>query len=365
MRSTMLAGLFAAAFAWSAGSVQAAAPPPTALRAVVIVPPVPQTWVVSAYNNSGIQEMGELTPAGQTGPNYIDLIGFSVTPMPPQVTLQDVLTAARGSLSTRCPQPALREVATPTMPTGWGELLTYCLTPDAAGVRLEANAMAFQVRDGFMFTVWRAHRESAAHFPDFLKTRLGRKDALTVADGGGWRYDDAALDRVSGALAASLYADVAKTEICDLAVGEICPSLRRADGPDSDTIAFLKIEGTRERTMRQSLTDAQSGPAGDLARQTLAALKPKDADKPFETLQALSLLDHDWSSGDGIKAALVQPIVGARSGGATLVAVDREPKADLATRGRMQAYVVMLSRILWAAGVTPQRETLVLTPPKP
>lgn len=365
MRSTVLAGLTAAFIAFG-GPVLAAAPPPAALRAVIIAPPpIPQNWVVSAYSHNGIQEMAELTPPGQTGPNYVDLIGFSVTPIPAEATLSDVLDSARGSMNVRCPQPALREVPAPTMPAGWGQLLTYCLTPIEGGVNLEANAMAFLVRDGFMFTVWRAHREAAGRFPDFLNARLRRKEAIAVADGGAWRYDEAALDRISAPLAASLYADIVKTEVCDLAVGEICPSLRKSVGLDASTIAFLKIEGSRERTMRQSLTGPDGAPVSDLAGKTLAAMKPKDADKPFETLQSLTLLDHDWSSGDGLKAALVQPMVGARSGGASLLAIDREPKADLATRGRMQAYVVMLSRILWLTGVAPQRETLVLTPPNP
>jgi hypothetical protein len=355
-----LAGALVAAL--TVTTVQAAAPPPASLRSTIIVPVIPPGWFVGTYSANGRSELGEITPKDQGGAAYIDLIGFSVTPMPPGVTLVQVLEATRGSIGSRCPQPNVRDVADPALPA-WGQVVVYCLTPKDGDTVLEVTAMAFQVRDGYLFSTWRARREPFAKTTAFIKARLPSSKPIAAQRDGAWRFDEAVLDEVTPGLAASLFAELAKTEVCNLATGDICPSLRAPKEIDRSTIAMLVIEGSNELTMRQSMTGPDGKPVSDFAKQTLAAVKDDSADKPFTTLQAISLTDHDWSSGAGLSAALTQPLVGARSGGGTLSAVDHGVKADLATRGRMQAYVVMLSRLVWLAGVTPEREQLVLTAP--
>ncbi|MFZ0266456.1 hypothetical protein [Caulobacter sp.] len=346
----------------TASAVQAAAPPPVSLRSTIIVPVIPKDWFVGTYSIDGRSELGEITPKDQGGAAYVDLIGFSVTPAPPAATLVQVLEGARAGMGARCPQPAVRDVADPAMPA-WGQIFLYCLTPKDGDMVLEVTAMAFQLRDGYLFSTWRARREPFAKTTAFIKARLPSSAPIAGQPDGAWRYDEAALDAVTPGLAASLFAEIAKTEVCNLATGEICPSLRAPPELAKSTVAMLLIDGTNELTMRQTMTGNDGKPVSDFAKQTLAAVKDDSADKPFETLQAISLTDHDWSSGAGMAAALAQPLAGARSGGGTLSAVDHEGKADLATRGRMQAYVVMLSRLIWRFGVTPEREHLVLTAP--
>lgn len=348
--------------ALSVTTAQAAAPPPASLRSTIIVPVIPQGWFVGTYSADGRSELGEITPKDQGGGAYVDLIGFSATPMPPGVTLVQVLEATRGSIGSRCPQPTVRDVADPALSV-WGQVVVYCLTPKDGDTVLEVTAMAFQVRDGYMFSTWRARREPFAKTTAFIKARLPSSTPIAAQRDGAWRFDESALDAVTPGLAASLFAEIAKTEVCNLATGDICPSLRAPKEIEPSTIAMLHIEGTNELTMRQTMTGPDGKPVSDFAKQTLAAVKDDSADKPFETLQAISLTDHDWSSGAGLAAALAQPLAGARSGGGTLSAVDHGAKADLATRGRMQAYMVMLSRLVWRAGVTPERESLVLTAP--
>jgi hypothetical protein len=355
-----LAGALVATLAVTA--VQAAAPPPTSLRSTIIVPVIPTGWFVGTYSADGRSELGEITPKDQGGAAYIDLIGFSVTPAPAGATLVQVLEGARAGIGGRCPQPSIRDVADPAMPA-WGQVVLYCLTPKDGDMVLEVTAMAFQLRDGYLFSTWRARREPFAKATAFIKTRLPSSTPIAAQRDGAWRYDETVLDTVTPGLAASLYAEIAKTEVCNLSAGEICASLRAPKEIEPSTVAMLHIEGTNELTMRQTMTGPDGKPVSEFAKQTLAAVKDYSADKPFTTLQAISLTDHDWSSGAGLAAALAQPLAGARSGGGTLSAVDHGTKADLATRGRMQAYMVMLSRLVWRAGVTPERERLMLTAP--
>jgi hypothetical protein len=267
-------------------------------------------------------------------------------------------------VNARCAQQSKREVADPALP-GWGQIVVYCLTPKDGDTVLEVTAMAFQVRDGYLFSTWRARREPLAEASTFIKARQSVSAPIAVQRNGAWGFDEAVVEKVTPGLAASLFGELAKTEICNLSAGEICPSLRAPPEVTPPTIAMLVIQGSGELTMRQAMTGPDGKPVSDFARQTLAAAKDGSADKPFETLQAIALTDHDWSSAEGVGAALRQPMVGARSGGGTLSAVDPEGKADLATRGRMQAYVIMLSRLIWRVGVTPEREHLVLTSAKP
>jgi hypothetical protein len=355
-----LAGALIAAL--TVTTVQAAAPPPVSLRSTIIVPVIPAGWFVGTYSADGRSELGEITPKDQGGGAYVDLIGFSATPMPPGVTLVQALEGARGSIGARCPQPNVRDVADPALPA-WGQIVVYCLTPKDGDAVLEVTAMAFQVRDGYLFSTWRARREPFAKATAFIKARLPASKPIAAQRDGAWRFDEATLDDVTPGLAASLFAELAKTEICNLSAGDICPSLRAPPELAKSTIAMLHIDGTGELTMRQTMTGPDGKPVSDFAKRTLAAVKDDAADKPFETLQAISLTDHDWASGAGLGAALAQPMAGARSGGGTLSVVDHGARPDLATRGRMQAYVVMLSRLVWRAGVTPERESLVLTAP--
>jgi len=355
-----LAGALVAALAVS--SAQAAAPPPVSLRSTIIVPVIPQGWFVGTYSADGRSELGEITPKDQGGAAYVDLIGFSVTPVPPGATLAQVMEGVRQSKNARCAEQSKRVVVDPALP-GWGQIMVYCLSPKDGDTVLEISAMAFQVRDDYLFSTWRARREPVAKMAAFIKARQASSAPITVQREGAWRFDETGLDKADPGLAASLYGELAKTEICNLSAGEICPSLRAPPEIAAPTIAMLHIDGTNELTMRQTMTGADGKPVSEIAKQTLAAVKDGSADKPFETLQAISLTDHDWSSGAGLAAALAQPLAGARSGGGTLSAVDHGAKADLATRGRMQAYVVMLSRLVWRAGVTPEREHLVLTAP--
>jgi hypothetical protein len=272
------------------------------------------------------------------------------------------MEGVRQSVNARCAQQSRREVTDPALP-GWGQVMVYCLSPKDGDTVLEVSAMAFQVRDSYLFSTWRARREPVAKIAAFIKARQASNAPIAVQRDGAWRFDEAALDKVNPGLAASLFGELAKTETCNLSAGEICPSLRAPPEITPPTLAMLSIDGTGELTMRQAMSGPDGKPVSDFARQTLAAAKDGAADKPFATLQAISLTDHDWSSAAGVGAALNQPMVGARSGGGTLSAVDHEAKADLATRGRMQAYVVMLSRLIWRAGVTPEREHLILTAP--
>lgn len=358
----ILAGALAASLALTVA--HAAAPPPANLRSTIIVPVIPKDWFVGTYSIDGVSELGEITPKGQGGDAYVDLIGFSVTPAPPGATVEEALEGSRRSANPRCARQSKQIVSVPAMP-GWGQIVIYCLTPKDGDTLLEITAMALQIRDGYLFSTWRARREPVAQAAAFIQARQSAGAPITSQRDGAWDFDQTGLAKVTPGLAASLFGELAKTETCNLSAGQICPSLQAPQEVMAPTIAMLIIDGTRELTMRQAMTGPDGQPVSDFARKTLAAAKDGGADKPFETLQTIALTDHDWSSAAGVGAAMGQPMVGARSGGGTLSAVDQDPKTDLATRGRMQAYVVMLSRLVWRAGVTPEREHLVLTAPKP
>lgn len=355
----LLAGLFSAPVA------QAAAPPSALQRTTVLMPPLPEGWVVSNYASQGGVENAEFTPPGQTGDTYIDLIGFNVRTAMPNLDVARLAAATKTSAAQRCASVADRDVPPGQLAAGWAGAMLYCVK-DASDPRVELTLMTFRIVDDAVLIVWRARREPVAGLTAFVQTRTGRPAVLAAPNGGALAIDESAVDAVNAALTASLARDLASAEVCDLARGEICPSLRAPDGFDPNMVAMLTMTGTGRLTARQTLAGKDGKPLDASAAQLLASLPGDAADKPVQLMQTISLDDHDWVDGRSLGAAMMRPLLGAHSGGGTLTAMQGKTPIDAATRARMQAYVVQASRLLWNLGVTPQSQRIILTPaPKP
>ena len=355
----LLAGLFFAPVA------QAAAPPSLLQRTTVLMPPVPEGWVVSNYASQGGVENAEFTPPGQTGDTYIDLIGFNVRTAMPNLDMARLMAATKASAAQRCASVVDRDVPAGQLPIGWQGMMLYC-TKDASDPRVELTLMTFRIVDDSVLILWRARRESVAGLTAFVQAQAGRPAVLASPNNGVLTIDEAAVDTINAALTTSLARDLASAEVCDLARGDICPSLRAPDGFDSSTVAMLSMTGTGKLTARQTLVGKDGKPIDASAAQILASLPGDAADKPVQLMQTISLDDHDWANGRSLSAALMRPLLGAHSGGGTLTAMQGETSIDAATRARMQAYVIQASRLLWNLGVAPQSQRIILTPaPKP
>jgi hypothetical protein len=292
-----LAGALIAAL--TVTTAQAAAPPPASLRSTIIVPVIPAGWFVGTYSADGRSELGEITPKDQGGEAYVDLIGFNVTPAPPGATLVQVLEGARAGIGGRCPQPSVRDAADPAMPA-WGQAVLYCLTPKDGDMVLEVTAMAFQLRDGYLFSTWRARREPFAKATAFIKTRLPSSTPIAAQRDGAWRYDEAVLDTVTPGLAASFFANSPRPRSATCRPATSVAARAPGDRPLHDRDAAYR---RHERTDHAPDHDLAGWEAGQRLRQTDPGRGDDSADKPFETLQAISLTDHDWSSGE-LAAAL-------------------------------------------------------------
>lgn len=351
----LLAGLITAPVA------QAAAPPSAQQRTAILMPPLPAGWVVSNYNTQNNVENAEFTPKGQTGDAYVDLIGFTTMPSIPDLEIKGLVANTRDNAAKRCVSGAARDVPSASLAAGWEGVMLYCVKT-AAEQRVELTLMTFRIVDDSVLILWRTRREAPEALSGFVQARAGRPAMLAKPKNGVLAVDEAAIDTVNAALTAGMAADLASAETCALAKGEICPSLRAPDGFDPSMVAMLTIVGNGRLTARQALSGKDGKPHDASAAQILASLPAADADKPVQLMQTISLDDHDWTSNQGLSAAMMRPLLGAHSGGGTLTAMQAATPVDALTRARMQAYVVQASRLLWAFGVTPQSQRIILTP---
>jgi hypothetical protein len=130
-------------------------------------------------------------------------------------------------------------------------------------------------------------------------------------------------------------------------------------------IAVLTLPGSHQLTTDQALAVEAGlpGAQGKMAQDLLTRLQHEGkAAAEVSFSQSISLSNHDWSAPAGYAAAILAPLLGSRSSGGVLTALDATPPADPAVRARMQAYMVAADHLLWKFGVAPDREALALTP---
>ena len=392
-----------------AGRAAAGAPPSTDLSTTVLAPYVPPGWKPSNVKFGGIvSELGEFTPTGVPTEQFTDLVGYAIAPAPPNpnppqgAALQALIAgAARNAAPQKCTASVVLEHVPPGEQKGWIYTQQFCVLKggEAAGeIDLTFNALRLEPHG--LFTVWRAWRGSPADFRKLLKDKAGvDADGLTAAA----TFDDAVVNRVVGPLL-SAWSDVfAKVELCDLAVGEICsryrpktPSIRalhpdapgdgksafkpsdtqtaemmarlsNSTGPTAagDLVGILEIAGSHELNARQA-AEAQakmSGANGEAGKRLLASLDADKSAKGIQLSQSITPSNHDFSVPQGYIAALLQPWLGSRADGGTLLVLNSIPPVDALTRARLQAYLVKAEHLTWGlAHVAPERMTLSLYP---
>lgn len=359
------------ASALAVGSAFAGAPPPIDFPTDTIVPHIPPGWKNSTLNGgAGYAELGEFTPNGQPTDDFTDLVGFTRNPIPPGLAVRpdvDFGGAIKASLDAKCSAVILREMKPVGAQSGWQFYQSFCVLKSGSSTgRVDLTFTAVRLRPTTRFTVWRAWRGTPVELRRFV-AQTGKIHAdLVVSKQGALAFDEKAVDRAAPAILRAWSDTFTKVELCDLAAGEICPSLRASALPlPTGVVAALTIKGSNELTARQAL-ELQAkfpGAPGEFAQKTLEKLTALGgAYANIKFVQGISLSDHDWANPRSIVAAILTPALGARANGGALVAIDRPPIADPATRARMKAYVILASHVLWKLGIAPDRESIVLAP---
>lgn len=355
-----------------AGSAGAGTPPRVDMATDVIAPYVPQGWKNSALTGGpGGAELAEFTPTGQPSENFTDLVGYTRTPIQPGATIRpdiDFGASMKARAGAKCSAVTIRELKPVGAPAGWRFVQQFCvLNSGPSAGRIDITFDAFAVRRAALFSIWRAWRGTPDEFRRFLvQTGKVEVDALVTRDGAA-DFNESVVDRIAPLILKAWTNTFTKAELCDLGVGEICPSFRAStQALPPNVIASLSLTGSHELTAIQALElqAKMPGQKGDFARETLAKLNSDTRPtKNIVFVQSIALSNHDWTAPSSMVAAVTSPLLGSRSDGGSLVAIDETPPADPATRARMQAYIVAAAHILWRLGVMPDRETITLAPP--
>ncbi|MEW6599327.1 MAG: hypothetical protein AB1429_17775 [Pseudomonadota bacterium] len=359
----------------------AAVPPPLDYPTDIVVPFVPQGWKVSTLKAGGYyQQLGEFTPTGVSTDTFTDLVGFTVLPSSTVLTRKPSLAElANIDLSPRCAAHSARTLQPAKADAEWKVVEYFCVVKDgpAAG-EVDLTFTANRARPHALFTVWRAWRGSPEAFRAFLKATAGVDAAGLVAKDGGLAFDEAVLDRATPAILAAWSDTFTKAEVCDLALGEICPTYRApqtvpppyaADAARLGLIGQLHLAGSHEWTSRQAIEQMSkmSGSIGELGRNLLQSFDQPGGQSAYTHHfdQSIAVSNHDFSRQEGMIAALLLPVLSSHVDGGDLVILDDAPPADPALRARLQAYLVTASHLAWLLHISPDRQTLTLYPPKP
>lgn len=347
------------------GGVGLAASPPPDLPTDAIAPYVPPGWKLSkVIPGANDAEQAEFTPTGVPTPNFRDLVGYSMTPLRHPIVNAGDFNPARSvnaSMSTRCTASTVRERTPPLAPPGWRYVQAYCLIASgpAAG-EVDLTFQGFCLRPRALFTVWRSWRGTKEEFAQKVE------GTGFTANNGQEVFNTAAVDRATPVILKTWALTFTRVELCDLDVGEVCPSFGSSGTAllPVSVDASVEIKGSHELTGRQALQEQAKmfGAPAKFAADTLAKLK----DKPtagVNFVQIISPSSFDWSAPSALSEALVIPLLGAKADGGLLVAIDEASSANSQTRARMQAYIVRAAHVLWALGIAPDRVTVRLTRP--
>lgn len=361
-------------------SPAAAVPPPTDYPTDVLIPYVPAGWIMSEIQGGPNHlELGEFTPTGVPTQTFTDLVGYTVmpsaTPITRKLTLHEL---ADGGVSAQCTSHSSRLLQPAKTDPEWLVVEHYCLLKygPAAG-QVDLTFSANRVRPHALFTIWRAWRGSPEAFRAFLKATAKIDAAGVVSKDGQLSFDEAVLDRATPGILAAWSDTFTKAEVCDLALGELCPAYRTPQGMQPaiavqagglGVIGQLHLAGAHDWTYRQAVQQMakMSGANGEIGRKLLQALDASNEPTPGASFgQSVRISNHDFSRPEGMVAALLQPVLGAHVDGGDLVILDDTPPADPALRARLQAYLVETSHIAWLFKIPPERVSVTLYPPKP
>lgn len=311
-----LAGLLLMAFPAAAQSSRT--------EVVTIAPPA--DWVLSVWQGGTI-ELGEFTPAGQTGGQYIDLLGYSAIPLAGTDFggLDDLLEFERQDAAKEC--RSSQYVERPAA-QGWVSLARVCIggegaAPDTAELEFATTTLTDQA----VYRIWRTHR---APFAD-IAASAGMAD--TTAD----TLDAGRFAHIVEAWAPLLAPDLERRGICDLeslvgceAFPERLPEDAESRFRGNDYVVGAWLFGENRITRERFLEVFQAADDGS-PNQVFAILDSREA---------------DWGDAESMGRLLTMIAYGQAADGALLGITDAEGQLSSAERALIRANVIQNLRRL-------------------
>lgn len=342
MKTGSLLALWAAValgLAASCGAAAAQSDPPipgiTEARTAVVTVTPPNGWVLSVWQGGSV-ELGEFTPPGQTGPRYIDLLGYSVLPAIPELPQDaEALRAMEMTNAQRsCPHSLFRDM----QPAGgWLNLARVCLGREGAADpnQLELEFATTTVTSQGIFRVWRSWRGTSGELVAMVAERTGAT-APELVDPSDGSLVEAAFGDLVATLGPVMTADLARREVCDLGDLQHCSSFEQtlpdhfANAPwaDRPVIAGFFAEGL-----------------GVVSRQQfLAAFGGQDDGTPNRVLVGLTPGEINWRDQAQVNHFFQLVALGQGADGGGLVIVEPAGGITEAERVAVRAHVIAAAR---------------------
>ncbi|MFW2341144.1 hypothetical protein [Brevundimonas sp.] len=320
MRGLFLFLLALASLSGGPAAAQQAALPP---RTEVISVSPPDGWVMSVWQG-GTVELGEFTPPGQTGPAYIDLVGYSVFPL--IEALPSDMAGLRAYEIKAAEGCRISRYAERAAPEGWLYLARICVgRPGHDADQVEIEFAATTITDQGIYRIWRAHRGPSAEF-GIRAERLSQADFESLADD--W--------------AQRLAPDIERREICDMVRPEECKFVAAPLPAD----LAMTVDGQPHPLIAVAFSGLDTLPRQEFMR---ALDVPADYVGPAQVVAILTAGSFDWDDPTTVTALLRQLSLGKAAEGALLYLIP-SPQQTAIESGLERVMVIGQTRRLWQAG---------------
>lgn len=323
-RSLTLAGALVLALT---GSVAAQNAPVERTEVLTVTPP--EGWVLSVWQG-GTVEVGEFTPEGQTGPRFIDLLGYSVLPRTAGGPADEAdlrILEARGAAE-ECRSHAYRERP---QPSGWVGLVRICIGRQGQGAEVgELEFAATRVTDQGVYRVWRTHRASYSELVAITPFGGTAPDAM----------DSQTFDAIVAAWTPDMGPDIERREICDLSAIQGCKAfsqplpeeLEALFAPDGGYVAGMYAMGLNTIS-RDRFIQGMGLPQGEY-------------DGPSQVIAIFGPDELDWNDRDAVNRVLRQVAYGQAADGGALVIADPAGRLSADERTALRARLIAAARQL-------------------
>lgn len=307
------------------GATSAMAQAALPARTEVITVKPPQDWVQSVWQG-GTVELGEFTPVGQTGPRFVDLLGYSVIPRTPQggSSLADLRRSERADAPKGC--RASRYMEQPAA-DGWVGLARICIGRDGEAADVaELEFATTTITDQGIYRVWRTHRAPMAE----VWARSGRP--APAPD----RVSQAEFEALVAATAPAMSADLQRREICDMVRPQDCHAFAQA------------LPAPFEERFQDGYVAAVHLPGlNQISRERFQEIfGVEDDGKPNRVIVGLNPERLDWDDAEAVRGMLTALAWGHAADGAVLAILDPEGTLTEADKVRLRVRLINSARQL-------------------
>ena len=307
----------------TATSAMAQTPLPGRTEVITVKPP--QDWVQSVWQG-GTVELGEFTPVGQTGPRFVDLLGYSVIPRTPEggASLADLRRKEREAAPEGC--RSSRFIEQPAA-DGWFGLARICIGRDGGAADIaELEFATTTVTDQGIYRVWRTHRAPMAEVWARSSRSAPAPDHVSQAE----------FEALVAATAPAMAADLQRHEICDMVRPQDCHAFSQTLPEPFEArfqegyVAAVHLPGlnqiTRERFQQVFGVEDDGSP-----NQVIVGLNPDRL---------------DWNDAEAVRGMLTALAWGHAADGAVLAILDPEGTLNEEDKVRLRVRLINSARQL-------------------